>query len=165
MKPQQTGLVVGALLFALVIMHFTIRPLLGDERVTPDFLLLALMLYAIRSRPGPAAIAGFGVGVLADALRPVAFGASALAHTVIGYLLAWGKAVFFPENLLVTTGFLFAGAWIRNFLVVLAGGQVQGMELLWTLGVWSVAQAATTTLTGIALVVVFRRWFNIGIIQ
>lgn len=158
-------MVVGLLFFALVITHFTIRPLLGDERVTPDFLLLALMLYAIRSRPGAGAVAGFGVGLLADALRPVAFGASALGHTVIGYLLAWGKAVFFPENLLVTTGFLFAGAWIRNFIVVVAGGQVRGMELLWALGVWSVAQAATTTVTGIVLVVTFRRWFKIGIIE
>ena len=165
MKPQKTTLAVGVLLFALVILHFTIRPLLGDERVTPDFLLLALMFYSIRSRPGGGAVAGFGVGMLADALRPVAFGASALGHTVVGYLLAWGKAVFFPENLLVTTGFLFVGAWVRNFLVVLAGGQVRGMELLWTLGIWSVAQATTTTLTGIALVVMYRRWFKIGLIQ
>ena len=164
MAARRTGLKVWLVLFGLVVMHFTVRPLLGSERVAPDFLLLALMFYAIRSRPGDAAIAGFAVGIVADALSPFAFGASALAHTVVGYLQAWGKAIFFPDNLLVTAGFLFAGVWTRNLLYLVAGGQ-GGVAVLLALVTWSLAQAATTMITGILVLLAFRRWFKIGIIQ
>jgi hypothetical protein len=73
--------------------------------------------------------------------------------------------VFFPDNLLVTTGFLLGGAWVRNFLVLLAGGQIQGAELFWALSLWSVGQAVTTTIAGLLVLLVFRRWFKIGLIQ
>lgn len=165
MNTEPSGLKVGVVLLALVLMHFTVRPLLGNDRLAPDFLLLALMFFAIRSRPSNAAIAGFTVGILADALSPVAFGAGALAHTVVGYLQAWGKAIFFPDSLLVTTGFFFFGSWMRNFLVLLAGGQTRGAELFWALTAWSVGQAVTTTVAGLLVLLTFRRWFKIGIIQ
>jgi rod shape-determining protein MreD len=165
MNSQGSDLKVGMVLFALVIMHFTVRPLIGHDDVAPDFMLLALMFYAIRSRPGHAAVAGFSIGLVADALSPVAVGSSALAHTVVAYLQAWGKAVFFPDSLLVTTGFLFTGAWIRNFLVLLAGSQVDGVRLFWAMGTWSLAQATTTTITGVAVLLAFRRWFKVGIVQ
>lgn len=165
MNGERSRIKVGVVLLALVVMHFTVRPFLGTDRIAPDFLLLALMFFAIRSRPSSAAVAGFTVGILADALSPVAFGAGALAHTVVGYLLAWGKSVFFPDNLLVTTGFLLGGAWVRNFLVLLAGGQMQGAELVWALTIWSVGQAVTTTIAGLLVLLVFRRWFKIGLIQ
>ena len=165
MNTGPSGFKVGLVLLALVLLHFTVRPLLGNDRLAPDFLLLALMFFAIRSRPANAAIAGFTVGILADALSPVAFGAGALAHTVVGYLQAWGKAIFFPDNLLVTTGFLFFGSWLRNFLVLLAGGQTRGAELFWALTAWSVGQAVTTTVVGLLVLLTFRRWFKIGIIQ
>ena len=165
MNTEHRGFKVGLVLLALVLMHFTVRPLLGNDRLAPDFLLLALMFFAIRSRPANAAVAGFTVGILADALSPVAFGAGALAHTVVGYLQAWGKAIFFPDNLLVTSGFLFFGSWLRNFLVLLAGGQTRGAELFWALTAWSVGQAITTTVAGLLVLLAFRRWFKIGIIE
>jgi rod shape-determining protein MreD len=165
MNTEPSGFKVGVVLLALVLMHFTVRPLLGNDRLAPDFLLLALMFFAIRSRPSNAAIAGFTVGILADALSPVAFGAGALAHTVVGYLQAWGKAIFFPDSLLVTTGFFFFGSWMRNFLVLLAGGQTRGAELFWALTAWSVGQAVTTTVAGLLVLLTFRRWFKIEIIQ
>ncbi len=146
----------------LVVMHFTVRPWMGSPRWAPDFLLLALMLYAIRARPGRAAVAGFGMGLVADALAETAFGAGALAHTVLGYLLAWGKAVFFPEALLVNAGFFLVGAWVRDLLVLLAGGQVRGSALFWQLGTWSLLQAAATTLVGMFVLLFFRDWMNVG---
>ena len=80
MNEQGSGLKVGIVLFVLVIMHFTVRPLIGHDDVAPDFMLLALMFYSIRSRPGNAAIAGFTIGIVADALSPVAVGSSALRN-------------------------------------------------------------------------------------
>ena len=147
----------------LVFLHFTLRPWLGNPLWAPDFLLLALMLYAIRARPGRAAVAGFSVGLVTDSLVEAAFGAGALAHTVVAYLQAWGKAVFFPDNLVVNIGFFMAGAWVRDLIVLLAGGQTDIVALAWQLGTWSLLRALTTTLTGAIFLVLFRDWLRVGV--
>lgn len=165
MNRRRAAYRVGAVLLLLAVLHFTVRPWLGDPRVAPDFLLLGLLVYAIRARPGPAAVAGFVVGMVSDALTPVAFGAGALAHTVVGYLAAWGKAVFFTENLAVNAGFFFVGTWLRDLLVLAGGGHVRGTDLLWVVGVWSPLTALTTALVGVAVLVVFRRWLEIRIAE
>jgi rod shape-determining protein MreD len=149
----------------LVILHFVLRPFLGDSRVAPDMLLLALLVYAIGARPGAAAIAGFVVGLLADALTPVAFGANALAHSAVGYLAAWGKAVFFAENLMVNAGFFFVGAWVRDLLVLVAGRHVDGSAFFWQLAVWSILKAGTTALLGVAVLATFRRWLAVRVVE
>ena len=122
-------------------------------------------MYALRARPGGAAVAGFTIGLLGDALTPVAFGAGALAHTVVGYLAAWGKAIFFAENLAVNAGFFFAGTWVRDLLVLVGGGHVQGTELVWQLLLWSPLKAATTALVGVMVLLIFRRWLAIRITE
>lgn len=156
---------LSAVLLLLVVLHFTLRRWLGDPRAAPDFLALALLVYAIRARPGAAAVAGFAIGLLSDALTPVAFGAGALAHTVVGYLTAWGKAIFFAENLAVNAGFFFAGTWVRDVLVLAGGGHVGGTALLWQLLLWSPLKATTTALAGVIVLLLFRRWLAIRIAE
>jgi rod shape-determining protein MreD len=145
----------------LVTLQFTVRSRLGDDRFTPDFLLLALLLYAIRSRPGTSATAGFVVGLLRDALTPASFGAGALAHTLVGYFASWSKVVFFAENLLVNGFVFFAGTWLRNFVMALASGRFSGSQLVWQLLVWSPLQGLTTAASGIVILLVFRNWLPI----
>ena len=144
-------------LLVLVALQFTIRSRLGDDRVAPDFLLLALLIYSIRAQPGKGAAAGFVVGLLRDALTPASFGAGALAHTLVGYLSAWGKAVFFAENLFVNGCLFFAGTWFRNLALALASGQLKGGMLGWELLVWSPLQSLTTAAVGVVVLWVFRR--------
>ena len=156
---------LAGVLLLLVVLHFTVRPWLGNPRAAPDFLLLALLVYAIRARPGAAAAAGFAVGLLSDALTPVAFGAGALAYTVVGYLAAWGKAVFFAENLVVNAGFFFVGTWIRELLVLVGSGHLEGAEVLWQLLLWSTLKAATTALVGVVGLLLFRRSLAIRIAE
>lgn len=147
----------------LLLSHFVLRPWLGDQRWAPDFLLIALLVYSIRTTPGKASIGGFLVGLLADALNPVAFGAAALAHTVVGYLAAWGKAVFFAENVLVSAGFFFAGTLIRDVLVLLAGGFAGGSQFFWQIAVWSPLKALTTAVVGVLVLLTFQRWLEVRI--
>jgi rod shape-determining protein MreD len=157
---------LATVLLCLVVLQFVVRPLPEDpriERLAPDFLLLALLVYAIRARPGHGAIAGFAVGLVTDSLSPAAFGAGALAHTVIGYLAAWGKAVFFAENLLVNAVFFFFGTWLRDVLVLLIGQHAQGSALFWQIGYLSPIKSLTTALVGVAVLLFFRRWLNIRI--
>jgi len=152
-----------AVLLLLMALHFVLRPFMGDLRVAPDLLLLALLTYAIQARPGDAAIAGFVVGLLADALTPVAFGAGIFAHTCVGYLAAWGKAVFFAESVPVSAGFFFVGTWLRDLLVLVAGGHMAERTLLWQLVVWSPLKALTTAVVGVVVLLLFRRWLGVRI--
>lgn len=152
-------------LAALAALHFSVRSRLGDDRVAPDFLLLALLIYSIRAQPGPSAAVGFVVGLLRDALTPASFGAGALAHTLVGYLSAWGKAVFFAENVFVSGCLFFAGTWIRNLVVVLASGTLKGQMLGWALLVWSPLQSLSTALTGMVVLWLFGRWMMVRVSQ
>src|SRR6266568_627146 len=145
------------ILAALVVLQFSVRGRLGGDRVAPDFLLLALLIYTIRARPGPSAAAGFLVGLLRDALTPASFGAGALAHTLVGYLSSWSKAVFFAENLFVNGCLFFAGTWCRNLAVALASGKLKGGLLGWELLVWSPIQSLTTAVAGVLVLWLFGR--------
>lgn len=148
------------LMAVLLGLQFYARPRLWDGPVAPDFLVIALLLAAIRSRPGPAALLGFTIGLMTDVLTPAHFGVGMLAHTVVGYLAAQGRAVVFADNLLVTTGLFAVGLWIRN-AIMLALSATERAELVGALIVWSPLQALTTALAGVAIVIIFRNWLAI----
>lgn len=154
-----------SVLALLVVLQFSIRNRMGNQRVAPDFLLLALLIYTIRARPGASAAAGFFVGLISDALSPASFGAGALAHTIVGYLSSWAKAVFFAENLLVNGGLIFAGTWLRNLIVALASGKFVGPQLEWEVLVWSPLEALTTAAAGVLVLTLFRGWLAIRLEQ
>jgi rod shape-determining protein MreD len=144
----------------LATLHFALRPRLGPPEASPDFLLLGLLVFSIRSRPGSAAVVGFIIGLLGDSLTPARFGAGALAHTVVGYLTAWGRAVFFADNLMVNGAVFFAGTWLRNLIVLFASGGT-GDDIVRQLLIWSPLQALTTAATGAIFLMIFRRWLDI----
>jgi len=150
---------VGFVVALLIAGHFYLRPWVGGK-AAPDLLMLALMLVAIRSRPGTAAVAGFLIGLAADALTPARFGAGALSHTIVGYLAAWGRAVFFPDNLLVNAGLFAAGVWARTLILLVASGASAG-ELAGSLLVWAPLQAVSTAIVGVIVVLMFRDWLAI----
>lgn len=152
-------------LAGLVALHFSVRSRLGDDRIAPDFLLLALLIYTVRAQPGASAGVGFVVGLLRDALSPASFGAGALAHTLVGYLSAWGKAVFFAENLFVSGCLFFAGTWVRNAVVAVASGKLTGEVLGWQLLVWSPLQSLTTAVAGMLVLWLFGRWMMVRVVR
>jgi rod shape-determining protein MreD len=154
---------MAAVLALLAVLHFGLRPWLGNPRVAPDFLLLALLVYAIRARPGAAAVAGFLIGLLSDSLVSVAFGSAMLAYAVVGYLAAWGKAVFFADNPAVAGGLFFVGVVVRDVLVLLWGGHAAGTSVLWQLALWTPLQALTTALSGVVVLLLFRQWLRVRV--
>jgi rod shape-determining protein MreD len=128
----------------------------------PDFMVLALLLLAIRQRPGTAAVTGFVIGLLVDVLTPARFGAGILAHILVGWGAAWGRGVFFADNLLVTGALFFAGTWVRDVLMQLFSGTSIGqlaLEAAW----WAPLQGATTAAVGVVIVMLFREWLAIRI--
>jgi rod shape-determining protein MreD len=144
----------------LVVLQFYLRPRLWDARISPDFLLIALMLFAMRSSPGIAALAGFTVGLIADTLTPARFGAGALAHTLVAYFGSWGRSVFFADNILVNAAFVAAGLWMRDLIVLLASG-TDHRVLLTELTLYSPLQALTTAGFSLIVLMTFRSMFSI----
>ncbi|MEO5799147.1 MAG: rod shape-determining protein MreD [Gemmatimonadales bacterium] len=155
---------VGVVIGALLLLEFYLRPSLIEGRGMPDFLMLALLLLAIRQRPGTAAVIGFAVGLMVDVLTPARFGAGILAHVLVGWGAAWGRSVFFADNLLVTAGVFFIGTWARNLLVLLFSGTSPG-RLLTELLIWSPLQGLTTAAVGVVIVMLFRDWLAIRMDQ
>ena len=151
------------ILLVLVVLQFAVTIRMWGRPVGPDFLLLALLMYSIRAQPGRGAGAGFLIGLLRDALTPASFGAGALAHTLVAYLSAWGKAVFFAENVWVNGYLFFAGTWLRNLVVALASGKLKGTMLGWELLVWSPLQSLTTAVAGVLVLWLFGRHLAIRV--
>lgn len=161
MTPARVSRVQMVLVMLLLVMlQFYLRPRLWDARISPDFLLIALMLFAMRSSPGVAALAGFAVGLIADTLTPARFGAGALAHTLVAYLASWGRAVFFADNMLVNAGFVAAGLWVRDLIVLVASG-TDHRQLLTELTLYSPLQALTTAGFALVVLITFRSMFSI----
>jgi rod shape-determining protein MreD len=147
-------------MLVLLVLQFYLRPRLGNARVSPDFLLIGLMLFAMRSGAGAGAVAGFLIGLIEDALTPARFGAGALAHTLVGYFAAWGRSVFFADNALVNAGFVAVGLWFRDLIVLVTSG-TEHRGLLTELMIYSPLQALTTAGFALLLLVTFRAWFSI----
>ncbi len=145
-----------ALVFVLLVaLHYTLRPVLA-WRASIDFLVIALLLVAVRTRPGSAAIAGFALGILADSLTPEAFGAGALAMTVVGFGASWLKAAFFADNIALNGIFIFAGKWAFDAIFLLAEHRLQGTDLLVQLLLWSPLAAAATAVAGLVVLLTVR---------
>ncbi len=139
----------------LVLLHYTLRPLLG-WRAPMDFLLLALLLASIRVRPAVAALIGLAVGLVADSLTPESLGAAAIAMTIVGYLASWLKAVFFADNLALNAFFFFAGKWIFDLIYFVVEQRLGGIELVQQLLLWSPLSAAATAAAGVLLLLIMR---------
>jgi rod shape-determining protein MreD len=159
-RHRVTGIQLVLVMILLVVLQFYLRPRLWNARVSPDFLLIALMLYAMRSGAGAGAVAGFLVGLIEDTLAPARFGAGALAHTLVGYFASWGRAVFFADNMLVNAAFVAAGLWFRDLIVLVTSG-TDHRQLLTELTLYSPLQAITTAGFALLVLVTFRAWFSI----
>ena len=132
----------------LIVLHYTLRPLLA-WRASIDFLIVALLLGAVRLRPGSAAVYGFVLGLVADSLSVNTFGAAALSMSIVGFAASWLKAVFFADNLALNGFFLFVAKWVFDLIFLLVTNHSGGAELLMQVFVWSPLSAAVTAGAGV----------------
>jgi len=139
----------------LVVLHYTVRPLIG-ARISIDFLVLAVLLTAVHVRPGVAALIGFATGLIADSLTPLSFGAGALAMTGVSAVASWLKSTVFGDNLLLQAIFLAAGKLAFDFVYLVAERRLGFGDLLVQLFLWSPLSAIATGLTGVLVVRIFR---------
>ncbi len=161
-RRRNDGFQAGLVILILLGLEFYLRPSLIEGRGMPDFLLVALVLLAIRTGPGTAALIGLGVGLLMDVLTPARFGANMLAHVLVGWSAAVGRAIFFPDNLVVNAGLFFLATWVRNVLVLTVAG-TSWAELGAEMVLWAPLQGLTTAMVGTVIVLLFRDWLAIRI--
>lgn len=146
----------GALVvLALVALHYTLRPIL-EWRAGVDFLIIAVLVIAVRARPGTAALAGFAIGLVSDALTPDAFGAGALAMTLVGYTASRMKATFYTDNVLLNALFVFVGKVTFDAIFLVAERRLHGLALLGQLLLWTPLAALVTALVGLAVMAMVR---------
>ena len=141
--------IISFLIF--VVLHYTL-----GWRAPMDFLILALLLAAVRVRPATAAVIGFVLGLISDSLAPDALGAGAIAMTVVGFGASYLKAVFFADNLVLNAFFFFLGKWVFDILYFVGEQRVHGVELLQQLLLWSPLSAAVTAAVGVLLLFIMR---------
>jgi len=139
----------------LIAMHYTVRPLLG-WRSSIDFLLIALVLGSVRTRPAIAAVYGLLLGLAADSLTIGAFGAGALAATIVGFSASWLKAAFFADNFALNAIFLCAGKWLFDLVYMLMVRRIHGVEMLVQLVLWTPLAAIVTALAGVIITTLLR---------
>lgn len=154
MRPSDLARTAVAFI-VLVLLHYTLRPLLG-WRASPDFLVIALLLVAIRVRPGTAALVGLVMGMAADALDPHAFGAGALGMTLVGFTASWLKAVFFADDVVLNAFFFFLGKWAFDIVFLLAEHRLSAGELFLEMFVWSPLKGVVTALFGLLTLLILR---------
>lgn len=154
MSAAKTAWFVVVFVF-LVALHYSLRPVLA-WRAPIDFLVIALLLVAVRARPGVAALAGFALGIMADSLAPGSFGAGALAMTVVGFGASWLKAAFFADNVALNGIFVFLGKWAFDVILLFAERRLHGADLLAQLLLWSPLSAAGTAVAGLAVLLAVR---------
>lgn len=154
---------VGAVLVVLLLLEFYMVPSLVEAtHGMPDFLILMLLLLAIREEPGIGALTGFIIGLVVDVLTPAHFGAGILANVLVGWGAAYGRGIFFADNILVNAGLFFIGTWARDVLMLLFSGtslRALPAEVL----LWAPLQSLSTAVVGVFVVVIFRDWLAIRI--
>jgi rod shape-determining protein MreD len=108
-------------IFILVLLHLTLRIGLALT-VVPDLLVVALLLGARRLSGAGAAFYGLVLGILADSLAMVAFGATAVALVVVGFLGARSRNFFEGDSYLFIAFYAFLGAWMVEAIRFGVGG-------------------------------------------
>lgn len=109
----------------LILLHLIFRLALGMA-LLPDLITVALLLGARRLGGWQAALFGLTLGVLADSLALIGFGATAVAYVVVGYLGSRSRNLFEGDSYLFVAFYAFTGAWLIEAIRFLAGGSPGG---------------------------------------
>jgi len=119
---MREGIGFWLVILVLVALHFLLHLGFGIGRAAPDLLTVAVLLAARTGGVGRGAGIGFFFGLLEDAFSVLAFGANAVAMTLIGAFGALTRDLFVGESVLFYVGYLTVGAWLRDLVAWLVMG-------------------------------------------
>lgn len=146
----------------LVVLHFLLHLGFGIGRAAPDLLTVALLLAAWTGGIGRGAGFGFAFGLLEDAFSVLAFGANAVAMTVVGALGSVTREFFVGESLLFFVAYLVVGKWVRDFLQWIVAGEAVREPFVQGLVLQSGLAALYGAAVGVALILITGRPGEVG---
>ena len=113
----------------LILLHLVLRLALGLT-IVPDLLVVAALLGSRRLGGWPSALYGLLLGILADSLALVAFGATAVAFVIVCYLGSRSRNLFEGDSYLFVAFYAFVGAWLIEAIRFLVGGSMgRGVDI------------------------------------
>lgn len=112
----------------LLLLHLVLRLALGFT-IVPDLIVVAALLGARRLGAPGAALLGLLLGILADSLAMVAFGATAVALVIVCFLGSRSRNFFEGDSYLFLAFYAFLGAWLVEAIRFGVGGAMaRGQE-------------------------------------
>ncbi|MEO5510606.1 MAG: rod shape-determining protein MreD [Longimicrobiales bacterium] len=145
-----------AFIIILIALDLSLHVGLGFGRGAPDLLTVAALLSARRLSGVKASLVGLVLGLLADSLALVSFGASAVALVIVSFLGARTRDMFEGNSTLFIAAYLFLGKWLRDaiwFGAAPAAHAGDPINLLWTV---TPLYALITAVCGAIAISIFR---------
>jgi rod shape-determining protein MreD len=142
-------------IFLLVLLHLVLRLALGMTLI-PDLIVVALLLGARRLSGAGAALFGLLLGILADSLAMVAFGATAVAFVIVGFIGSRSRNFFEGDSYLFMALYAFLGAWLISAIRFFVGGAVGRGEQPGLLLSSAPLDALYTTIAAMVAIIAYR---------
>jgi cell shape-determining protein MreD len=115
----------------LILLHLALRLALGIT-VIPDLIVVAALLGGRRLSGWQSALYGLVLGILADSLALIGFGATSVAFVIVCYLGSRSRNFFEGDSYLFIGLYAILGAWIIEAVRWLAGGAMsRGVDAAW----------------------------------
>lgn len=124
------GLAYSITIVAAILLQLGLAPAIALYGCSPDFLLVPVVLIALRSGYAPGCVAGFLLGLLGDLAGSGAIGCAAFAYCIValatglvGALLQAGGLV---SSLLIAVVMPFVNEFVFGLVSVLVGSPASG---------------------------------------
>lgn len=99
LTPMSLAILIPLLALAAIV-QITLLPQIPIFGYKPDLALILVVAWAMLAPFGQAAVWGFVLGIFLDLASGLPFGIHTLALMSLGWLIGWGQATFFRDNLL-----------------------------------------------------------------
>jgi rod shape-determining protein MreD len=151
---------VWATVGVLALLHFLLHLGLGLGNIAPDLLTISLLLAAREVGMGTAAGIGFAFGLLLDAFSLLAFGANAVAMTLLGASGARTRDLFVGDSFFFVVSYLFLGKWVKDLLYWVLVGEGIREPFVQAVLVESSMNALYAAAVGVLVVTVTGAWWE-----
>lgn len=117
-----------AAVVVLAALHLLLHPLLSGWSASPHLVAGAVLVAGARLRPGSAAVVGFALGLLEEAMILAGPGPLAALYAATGYLSAHAWTMLFTDSRSFLPVYLVFGGWV----LIVANTWITSGSLMWS---------------------------------
>ena len=114
----------------------------------PDLILLVLIYIALRKGPLVATCIGFGIGFMQDIYLPVDLGLNALAKSLVGFAVGYGRTRVVADNMQVQVALVFGATLCHDLIYYLGTSAISLIDLPYFWIRYGIGRAVYTALLG-----------------